>query len=187
MSKYDSLDYLTRSEKENKVYPNCIKNANTEMAVIPEDLLGMRIEEFKKYLSITNKEEENKFQYANNNQTVLNENYFQEGKFFSDRMDKDAKREFLLDYLNFFFGNKVDGKYFENNLQDIFHLRKYELIDEDFDVMINDYFKKKVIDLNDPEDRNRFKNIMFHQNIKCLTDEEIKKQSRIEEESNNSN
>jgi hypothetical protein len=97
-------------------------------------------------------------------------------------MDKDEKREFLLDYMSYFFGSEIDGKYFEDNLQDMFKLRKYELIAEDFDIMIKDYFKKDVINLNDPDDRAKFKNILFYKEIKCLTDEEIQKQSRIEEE-----
>ena len=183
MSKYDRLDYLTRSEKEKKGYPECIKRVNKDYAKIPEDLIGITIQEFKKYLNIENSEEENKFQYANNGQTILNEDYFKNGKFLSDKMDKDEKREFLLDYMSYFFGSEIDGKYFEDNLQDMFKLRKYELIDEDFDIMIKDYFKKDVINLNDPDDRAKFKNIIFYRYIKCLTDEEIQKQSRIEEES----
>ena len=183
MSKYDRLDYLTRSEREKKGYPECIKRVNKDYAKIPEDLIGITIQEFKKYLNIENSEEENKFQYANNGQTILNEDYFKNGKFLSDKMDKDEKREFLLDYMSYFFGSEIDGKYFEDNLQDMFKLRKYELIDEDFDIMIKDYFKKDVINLNDPDDRAKFKNIIFYRYIKCLTDEEIQKQSRIEEES----
>lgn len=189
MSKYDQLNYLTRSEKENHCFPKCIKKVNTDDIVIPEELLGTPIQNFKNYLNIKTPDDEIKFQFANNNQTSINEYYFKNGKFFSDKMDKDQKREFLLDYMKFFFGNEVDGKVFEEHLQDIFHLRKYELIDEDFDVMIEDYFKKKVVNLDDPEDRKKFKNIMFHQHIKYLNEEEAKKfiaesQNNIDEESN---
>ena len=182
MSKYDRLDYLTRSEKENKGYPECIKGVNKDRAIIPDELEGVTIQEFKNYLNIENSEEENKFKYANNGQTRINKDYFKEGKFLNDKMDKDEKREFLLDYMSYFFGSEIDGKYFEDNLQDMFKLRKYELIAEDFDIMIKDYFKKDVINLNDPDDRAKFKNILFYKEIKCLTDEEIQKQSRIEEE-----
>ena len=182
MSKYDRLDYLTRSEKENKGYPECIKRVNKDSAIIPDELEGVTIQEFKNYLNIENSEEENKFKYANNGQTRINKDYFKEGKFLNNKMDKDEKREFLLDYMSYFFGSEIDGKYFEDNLQDMFKLRKYELIAEDFDIMIKDYFKKDVINLNDPDDRAKFKNILFYKEIKCLTDEEIQKQSRIEEE-----
>ena len=182
MSKYDRLDYLTRSEKENKGYPECIKSVNKDSAIIPDELEGVTIQEFKNYLNIENSEEENKFKYANNGQTRINKDYFKEGKFLNNKMDKDEKREFLLDYMSYFFGSEIDGKYFEDNLQDMFKLRKYELIAEDFDIMIKDYFKKDVINLNDPDDRAKFKNILFYKEIKCLTDEEIQKQSRIEEE-----
>lgn len=189
MSKYDQLNYLTRSEKENHCLPKCIKNVNRDDIEVPEELLGIPIQNFKNYLNIKTPDDEIKFQFANNNQTSINEYYFKNGKFFSDKMEKDQKREFLLDYIKFFFGNEIDGKVFEEHLQDIFHLRKYELIDEDFDVMIEDYFKKKVINLDDPEDRKKFKNIIFHQYIKYLNEEEAKKfisesQNNIDEESN---
>ena len=189
MSKYDQLNYLTRSEKENHYLPKCIKNVNRDDIEVPEELLGIPIQNFKNYLNIKTPDDEIKFQFANNNQTSINEYYFKNGKFFSDKMEKDQKREFLLDYIKFFFGNEIDGKVFEEHLQDIFHLRKYELIDEDFDVMIEDYFKKKVINLDDPEDRKKFKNIIFHQHIKYLNEEEAKKfisesQNNIDEESN---
>ena len=105
----------------------------------------------------------------------MSKDYFKNGNFFSDNMDKDEKRDFLLDYLNFHFGNKVNGKYFELYLQDIFNLRKYELIDEDFDVMIKDYFKKNEIDLDNKEDREAFKRIIFYQNIQFLDREKAQK------------
>ena len=74
-------------------------------------------------------------------------------------MESDEKKEFLLDYLNYNFGNDVDGKYFEDYLQDIFNLRQYNLIAEDFSLMIGEYLKNenKKFDLNDPEDRKKFK------------------------------
>ena len=67
------------------------------------------------------------------------------GKFFNENMIPDEKREFLLDYMKVVFGNDVYGKYFElclQGLQDMFNLKKYKLIDEDFELMIKEYFKK---------------------------------------------
>ena len=121
---------------------------------------------------------------------MLNEHYFKNGQFFSGKMEPDEKKEFLLDYLNFQFGNEIDGKYFEDNLQDIFNLKQYKLIAEDFDLMIEEYFKNKKIDLNDPEDRKKFKQIIFPQSIKFLNEKEAfdylnKRSEEIKEENAN--
>ena len=91
-------------------------------------------------------------------------------------MEPDEKKEFLLDYLNFRFGNEIDGEYFEKNLQDIFNLRQYKLIAEDFTLMIEEYLKNenKKFDLNDPEDRKKFKQIIFHESIKFLNEEKAR-------------
>ena len=178
MSKYDQLNYLTLSEKRNNKIPDCIEAIKNEEVSIPEELIGTPIENIKQYFNINNEEDEQNFLFANNNQNIISPNYFKNGRFFSDNMDKDEKKEFLLNYLNVHFGNKVDGKYFQDYLQDIFNLRKYELIDEDFNAMILDYFKKDVINLDDPEDRKAFKDIMFHEKIKFLNKEEAKKYLR---------
>ena len=174
MSKYDQLNYLTLSETRHEI-PECIKNKENEEVVIPEELIGIEINKIKNCLNIQTEEDDKNFEFANKNQYKMTLDYFKNGNFFSDNMDKDEKREFLLDYLEFHFGSDVDGKYFELYLQDIFNLRQYELIDEDFDVMIYDYFKKHTINLNDPEDRKKFKNIMFHENIQFLDRETAQK------------
>ena len=171
MSKYDQLNYLTLSEKNGKGLPNCITDLENEEPIIPDELYGINVQNLKNYFDIKNDEDESKFNFINNSQTVINENYFKNCKIFSDKMDKDEKREFLLDYMNYHFGNHVDGEYFKNFLQDMFDLRKYELEAEDFDVMIFDYFKKRNVDLNNPEDRKLFKAIMFYQHIKFLNKE----------------
>ena len=75
-------------------------------------------------------------------------------------MTLDEKKEFLIDYLIFYYGNKVDGEYFENNLIDIFNLKDKNFEKNDFDFMIQNHFKKNEIDLNDDEDRNKFKEII---------------------------
>ena len=187
MSKYDQLNYLTFSEINNKGFPKCITDLENENPVIPEELFGVNVENFKNNLKIENDKDESNFQFINNNQNLVNENYLEKCKIFSDKMDIDEKREFLLDYMSYHFGNIVNGKYFETHLQEIFDLKKYQLIDEDFDVMISDYFEKNEVDLNDPEDRKKFKKIMFHQHIKFLNEERAKelleKREKISEES----
>ena len=190
MSKYDQLDYKTLSEEKNNGLPKCLKNNAIEEYTIPDDLIGTPIQNFKNLFNIRGQEENSKFDFANNNQTLINENYFRNGKFFNKNMTPDEKREYVLDYMSFNFGNKVDGKYFELYLQEMFNLKKYELIDEDFDLMIREYFKKDVVNLDDPEDRKLFKKIMFHQDIKFMNKEEAKawlQQSQMIDEESQSN
>ena len=187
MSKYDQLDYLTLSEKEGNGYPKCVTNAIDNECSVPEEFLGLPIEKFKTLFDIKSVDENLKFNFANNNQTVIKEDYFKIGKFFNENMSPDEKREFLLDYMKVVFGSDVDGKYFELYLQDMFNLKKYKLIDEDFELMIKEYFHKPVVNLDDPDDRTMFKKIMFHEHIKFLDKESAKewisKNDNIEEES----
>ncbi len=190
MSKYDQLNYLTRSEKVNQCFPKCIKNANKEDIEIPEELIDVPIEKIKSNFNIKTIEEEKNFDFVNNQQNKINDNYFKNGNFLSNKMEKDEKRELLLDYINYHFGNIVDGKVFEEHLQDIFHLRKFNLNGKLFEMMIEDKFQKKSLDLEDPEDREKFKNIIFHQFIKYSNEEEDKRplvesQNNIDEESFN--
>ena len=173
MSKYDQLDYQTLSEINNGTIPECAKYNDDEEVSIPDELIGTTIEKYKKCLNIKNEKDEKGFIFVNRNQTIINEHYFKNGHFFSDKMEPDDKKEFLLDYLNFKFGNEVDGKYFEDNLQDIFNLKQYKLIAEDFGLMIEEYFKNKKIDINnDLEGREKFKQIIFPESIKFLNEEE---------------
>ena len=189
MSKYDQLDYLTLSEKEGNGLPKCITNSLDNECTVPEELIGLPIDKFKNLFDIKGADENLKFNFANNNQTIIQEDYFKIGKFFNENMSPDEKREFLLDYMKVVFGSDVDGKYFELYLQDIFNLKKYQLIDEDFDLMIKEYFHKDSVNLEDPDDRTLFKKIMFHEHIKFLDKEKAKewisKNENIEEESSN--
>ena len=190
MSKYDEIDYQTLSEINNGTIPECAKYNDDEEVSIPDELIGTTIEKYKKCLNIKNEIDEKGFLFVNKNQTIINEHYFKNGHFFSDKMEPDDKKEFLLDYLNFKFGNDVDGKYFEDNLQDIFNLKQYNLIAEDFNLMIKEYFKNAKIDLNDPEDRKKFKQIIFPQSIKFLNEKETndylnKRNDEIKEENFN--
>ena len=184
MSKYDQLNYLTRSEKVNKCFPKCIKNANKEDIVIPEELIDVEIEKIKSNFYIKTKEEDKSFDFVNNQQKKINENYFKNGNFLSDKMEKEEKRELLLDYINYHFGNIVDGKVFEKHLQDIFHLRKFNLNDKQFTKMIEDNFQKKSLDLNDPEDREKFKSKIFHQFIKYSNKKEEDEKPLFESQDN---
>ena len=165
MSKYDDFNYETFSEREKKELPSCIKHSSLDYSnKVPEELLGISVEQLKKILNIQIEDEQN-FNFANNNQTKVDRDYMFKGRFFNENMSPNEKREYVIEYLKYHFGNIVDGEYFEKNLQDIFDLRHYELIAEDFETMIKEYFNKDSFDLNDEFDKENFKRIMFHENI----------------------
>lgn len=167
MSKYDDLNYETYSEKTKGELPNCIARSANKNIEVPDELIGKNIQELKRILNVQ-PEDERSFEFANNGQTRVDKDYITKGKFFSENMSPNEKREYLLDYLKYYYGNNVDGKYFEQNLQDIFNLRGYELIAEDFEIMIKEYFKKNSFDLNDINDREDFKRIIYHEHIHLL-------------------
>ena len=182
MSKYDDFCYETYSEREKNELPHCVKYSSLNYSNrVPEELIGISVEKLKKILNVK-KEDEKDFEFANNNQIKVDRDYIIKGRFFNEEMSPNEKREYLIDYLKFHFGNIVDGKYFEDYLQDIFDLRHYELIAEDFETMIKEYFKKDSFDLNDEEDRENFKRIMFHENIHLIDKNDPRYNKNLNEE-----
>ena len=160
MSKYDQLDYISQYERINKDYPDCVKNLAKKNIEIPEELLeGVTTDSFKNCLKLEAEDKKN-FMFFNNNQTFINNDYLKNARYITDETSAEDKKEFLIDYLIFLFGEKVDGNYFENNLQDIFNLSGKNFTKEDFDFMIEKQFKKNEINLKDNGDRNEFKKII---------------------------
>ena len=161
MSKYDNLDYTSQYENINKSYPECVKEFSKRSESIPEELLeAITVEEFRNCLKLETDEDKRNFQFFNNDQTVINKNYLKNARYFNDEMSPDEKKEFLIEYLIYYIGDKIDGDYFQNHLLDIFNLRNKNYSKNDFDYMIKNYFQKDEIDLNDDEDRNKFKKII---------------------------
>ena len=161
MSKYDQLDYISQYERINKDYPDCVKNLSKKIIDIPEELSeGVTTENFKNCLKLETNEDKKNFIFFNNNQTYINNEYLKNANYITNDMNAEEKKDFLIDYLIFLFGEKVDGNYFENNLQDIFNLRGKNFSKEDFDFMIEKQFKKNEINLKDDSDRNEFKKII---------------------------
>ena len=161
MSKYDQLDYVSHYENINKTYPECVKDYSKQNELIPEELLqGITVEEFKRCLKLETDEDKLNFRFFNNNQIIINKDYLKNAKYISDEMSSEEKKEFLIDYLIFYFGDKINGDYFQNNLLDIFNLRNKNFDKNDFEFMIQKQFGKDEIDLSNDNDRNKFKKII---------------------------
>ena len=69
-------------------------------------------------------------------------------------------KELIIDYLIYYYGEKVDADYFMNNLLDIFNLRNKNYTKEQFEYFIKNEFQKDEISLTNDEDKEKFMNII---------------------------
>ena len=91
---------------------------------------------------------------------MINDDYFKNARYLSNEMSDDKKKDYIIDYIIYYFGDKIDGDLIQNKLQDIFNLNNKNFDKDDYDFMIQNYFKKNLIDLNDNEDLAKFKDII---------------------------
>ena len=160
MSKYDQLDYKTHSELTNNSYPQCILLSKEEEVTVPDELIGVAITDFSKNLKLETENANKMFKFINNNQTIINEKYLQKLKRFNDKMTSKEIKELIIDYLIYYYGEKVDADYFMNNLLDIFNLRNKNYTKEQFEYFIKNEFQKDEILLTNDEDKEKFMNII---------------------------
>ena len=160
MSKYDQLDYKTHSELTNNSYPQCILLSKEEEVTVPDELIGVAVTDFSKNLKLETENANKMFKFINNNQTIINEKYLQKLKRFNDKMTSKEIKELIIDYLIYYYGEKVDADYFMNNLLDIFNLRNKNYTKEQFEYFIKNEFQKDEISLTNDEDKEKFMNII---------------------------
>ena len=160
MSKYDQLDYKTHSELTNNSYPQCILLSKEEEVTVPDELIGVAVTDFSKNLKLETENANKMFKFINNNQTIINEKYLQKLKRFNDKMTSKEIKELIIDYLIYYYGEKVDADYFMNNLLDIFKLRNKNYTKEQFEYFIKNEFQKDEILLTNDEDKEKFMNII---------------------------
>ena len=160
MSKYDQLDYKTHSELTNNSYPQCILLSKEEEVTVPDELIGVAVTDFSKNLKLETENANKMFKFINNNQTIINEKYLQKLIRFNDKMTSKEIKELIIDYLIYYYGEKVDADYFMNNLLDIFNLRNKNYTKEQFEYFIKNEFQKDEILLTNDEDKEKFMNII---------------------------
>ena len=168
MSKYDQPFYSTFSEKEKNILPECVTIENDQSDKVPDELLHLSVDLFRKALNLKSQKEKNDFDFINNNQYVINQNYFKNCKLLNKNMSSSDKKDYFLDYLKYHFGDRIDGGNFKLYLEKVFGLEKYGLTVENYNEMIKTFFKKNSIDLNNQEDRNNFKLIIYGEEIKLV-------------------
>ena len=164
MSKYDDINYLTYTEKNDKKLP-IFENKN-DLKEFPKEFNNQPIEKIRQFLLFENDDEKKLFNFLNNNQDYVTNKYIEKLKVFKDSFDEEEKLNYLLDYIKEMYG-VVTPEVFKHQLEKIFHLENSNFQVSDYQKMINMYFHKPQIDLENEQDRQLFKNIIFDDGIKA--------------------
>ncbi len=164
MSKYDDINYLTYSERVDKKLP-LIENKK-DLNEFPKEFNNQPIEKIRQFLLFENDDEKKLFNFLNNNQDYVTNKYIEKLKVFKDSFDEEEKLNYLLDYIKEMYG-VVTPEVFKHQLEKIFDLENSNFQVSDYQKMINMYFHKPQIDLENEQDRQLFKNIIFDDGIKA--------------------
>ena len=164
MSKYDDINYLTYSERVDKKLP--LFENKKDLNEFPKEFNNQPIEKIRQFLLFENDDEKKLFNFLNNNQDYVTNKYIEKLKEFKDSFDEEEKLNYLLDYIKEMYG-VVTPEVFKHQLEKIFHLENSNFQVSDYQKMINMYFHKPQIDLENEQDRQLFKNIIFDDGIKA--------------------
>ena len=164
MSKYDDINYLTYSERVDKKLP--LFENKKDLNEFPKEFNNQPIEKIRQFLLFENDDEKKLFNFLNNNQDYVTNKYIEKLKVFKDSFDEEEKLNYLLDYIKEMYG-VVTPEVFKHQLEKIFDLENSNFQVSDYQKMINMYFHKPQIDLENEQDRQLFKNIIFDDEIKA--------------------
>ena len=164
MSKYDDINYLTYSERVDKKLP--LFENKKDLNEFPKEFNNQPIEKIRQFLLFENDDEKKLFNFLNNNQDYVTNKYIEKLKEFKDSFDEEEKLNYLLDYIKEMYG-VVTPEVFKHQLEKIFDLENSNFQVSDYQKMINMYFHKPQIDLENEQDRQLFKNIIFDDGIKA--------------------
>ena len=170
MSKYDDINYLTYTEKKENKLPH-FENKN-DLKDFEKEFNNQPIDKIRKFLLFENDEETKLFNFMNNKQDYVSNNYLKNIKILKDDFTDDEKLDYLLDYIKEMYG-VITPKVFKNQLEKIFHLENSKFNETDYQKMIFNYFGKSQIDLENENDRDKFKQIIFDDEIKASNNQNI--------------
>ncbi len=164
MSKYDDINYLTYTEKNDKKLP-IFENKN-DLKEFPKEFNNQPIDKIRKFLLFENEEEQHLFDFMNNKQDYVSNTYLDKLNLFREDFSDEEKLNYLLDYIKEMYG-VVTPEVFKNQLEKIFHLENSKFSENDYQKMIYHYFGKSQIDLENEQDREKFKAIIYDEEIKA--------------------
>lgn len=109
-------------------------------------------------------EEKKYFEFMNNNQEFVTNNYLKQSRIFNDNLTDDEKLDYLLDFIKEIYG-VVTPNVFKTKLEKIFNLENSNFQEDDYEKMMSSYFKKPIINLENEKDREEFKKIIYDDSI----------------------
>ena len=171
MSKYDDLSYECKIEKEKNQLPSSATVKTPLLKEFPHEFKNISVEKIKALLHLTQEEEE-KFNYALNNQEYITESFFEDGRFFTSDLNQEQKLQFLIAFLKEKYG-VLTPYVFKNILEKIFHLEDDELTEEDYKEMLYDNFGKYQIDLENQTDLKILTGMLSQGNLDVIKEEDV--------------
>ena len=118
MSRYDDLSYECRIEKEKNDLPHSAAVKTPLLKEFPHEFTDISVEKIKSLLHLTQEEEE-KFNFAVNNQEYVTESFFKDGRFFTSDLRQEQKMQFLIEFLKEKYG-VLTPHVFKNILEKVF-------------------------------------------------------------------
>lgn len=159
MSKYDDVNYQTYKEKKLNELPHYQKEKN-DLKDFPKEYKNQPIEKIKELMKFKDPEERKYFEFMNNNQEFVTNNYLKQSRIFNDNLKDDEKLDYLLDFIKEIYG-VVTPEVFKTKLEKIFNLENSNFQEDDYEKMMSSYFKKPIINLENEEDRDKFKKLFM--------------------------
>ena len=159
MSKYDELTYKCRTEHEHNRFPKCIISKTTNINDIQEEFKNMPIDKLKELMYLNTQEEKN-FNFYNNGQKYITENYFNKSNDIKHAKTQKEKVELLFNYIKDTCGSVITPKIFKERVEKIFNLESEGMSENDYKEMLLDFFGKYQINLDNPKDRKQFESLV---------------------------
>lgn len=155
MSVYDDINYKSGYEKKNNTLPTDEVIEGYEKDFI-STWKNVKTSEIKSNLHL-NPNEGVKFDFMNNNQEFIHEEYFKNLTTIEEYSSNEEKLEYLLDFLTFSFGVLTPSSLKKFN-EDFLGMNKEEL--GFYQDMIYTTFGKYQINLKDNQERSSFKKLL---------------------------
>jgi hypothetical protein len=153
MSKYDELTYQCKIENDKHEFPSCVINTNAEYQEIIDTFRNVPVCKIKSLMHLTNQEEQN-FNFYNNKQRYITDDYFNNINYIKNAKTKEQKIDLLFKYLIDTCGSVITPKIFKEKVEVIFNLQNENMSEDDYKEMIYDFFGKYQFNLQHEKDRN---------------------------------
>lgn len=178
MSKYDDKKFQSYYEKIEQKLP---RTQGGDIKEFPAEFKNMSTSDIKKLMYL-NKDEELNFNFFNNKQEYITDDYCKNLKKFDNKMSKDEKLNYILDFMKEAYG-VLTPALLKKCFEDSYGIWDPSLTLQDYEDMIQDNFGKKQIDLNNPDDKEKFKSVLINaENISIQNDKIIQENEQQQQQ-----